>query len=88
MERTELSARMIALANSGHPRAKELRDKADAFDRANHGAFLDPPTHSLAQLKGCWAGAKRFYEICGGAPASETLGEGARIIRHALGRRR
>jgi hypothetical protein len=37
---------MIALANTGHPRAKELRDKADAFDRANHGVFLDPPTHT------------------------------------------
>jgi hypothetical protein len=31
MERIELSAKMIALADSGHPRAKELRDKADAF---------------------------------------------------------
>lgn len=77
--RTNLSSKMIALADRGHPRAKELRDKADAFDRANHGAFLDPPTHTFAQLKGCWANARRMYEICGGALPDETLGEGARI---------
>lgn len=77
--RTDLSAKMIALADSGHPRAKELRDKADAFDRANHGAFLDPPTHTFAQLKGCWANARRMYEICGGELAAESLGECARI---------
>lgn len=88
MDRTELSARMIALANSGPPRAKELRDKADAFDRAAHGAFLDPPTHSLAQLMGCLEGARRVYEICGGALADETLGECARIKQRAVGRRR
>jgi hypothetical protein len=78
---------MIALANSGHPRAKELRDKADAFDRANKGAFLDPPTHTVAQLMGCLEGARRFFEICGGALADETLVGCARIKRHAKGGR-
>jgi hypothetical protein len=67
------------------PRAKELREKADA--RANKGAFLDPPTHSLAQLMGCLEGARRFFEICGGALAEETVGQCARIKQHAYGRR-
>ena len=49
IRRTDLSATMIALANSGHPRAKGLRDKADAFG-ANHGIFFDLPTHTRAQL--------------------------------------
>lgn len=39
IRRTDLSATMIALANSGHPRAKGLRDKADAFG-AHHGKRL------------------------------------------------
>jgi hypothetical protein len=79
VERTDLSTKMIALANRGHPRAKELRDKAEAFARANHGAFLDPPTHTMAQLKGCWAGARRMYELCTGDLPAQTLGENARI---------
>ena len=86
--RTDLSAKMIAPANSGHPRAKELRDKADAFDRANHGVFLDPPTHTRAQLMGCLGGARRLFELCGGRLEEQTLGECARIRLHAHGMRR
>jgi hypothetical protein len=86
--RTDLSAKMIALANKGHPRAKELRDKADAFDRANNGIFQDPPTHTRAQLMGCLGGARRLFELCGGTLAEETLGECARIRLHAHGMRR
>jgi hypothetical protein len=87
-ERTDLSAKMIALASSGHPRAKELRDKAEAFDRANRGVFLDPPTHTTAQLYGCLAGARRMFELCGGKLTEETLGECAVIRQRAYGRRR
>lgn len=31
---TDLSQKMRALADTGHPRADELREKADAFDHA------------------------------------------------------
>jgi hypothetical protein len=72
---------------AGQYRAKELRDKADAFDRANHGVFLDPPTHTRAQLMGC-SDARRLFELCGGRLEDQTLGECARIRLHAHGMRR
>jgi hypothetical protein len=40
VERTDLALRMIALANRGHVRAKEMREKADQFDAAIRGNFV------------------------------------------------
>lgn len=63
--RTDLSEKMHALADSGHPRAAELREKADAFDAATHGFMAtDPPTHTAKQQLGTWARASRVYSEC------------------------
>lgn len=66
--RTDLSEKMHALADSGHPRAIELRAKADAFDKATHGFMVaQPQTHTVAQQLGTWARASRLFTECGGA---------------------
>lgn len=62
--RTDLSQWMHALADKGHARAAELREKADAFDAASHGFIAEPPTHTVAQMVGSWARARRVYVEC------------------------
>ena len=65
IERTDLSKWMHALADKGHPRAAELRDKADACDAASHGFVIaNPQTHTVAQMVGSWARAHRLYREC------------------------
>lgn len=65
--RTDLSELMHALADSGHPRAVELREKADAFDVATHGYVVaNPQTHTVAQMIGSWARARRVWCECTG----------------------
>lgn len=65
--RTDLSELMHALADSGHARAVELREKADAFDVATHGFMVaQPQTHTVRQQLGAWARASRVYSECGG----------------------
>jgi hypothetical protein len=59
--RTDLSNQMHALADAGHARHVELREKADAFDAAADGNFTAPPTHTSQQLLGTWARARRVY---------------------------
>lgn len=66
--RTELSIRMHALADGGHERAAELREKADAFDVATAGLYGVTPTHTVFQLMGCWARARRAWSECTGEP--------------------
>jgi hypothetical protein len=65
--RTDLSEKMHALADSGHPRAIELRIKADAFDEATHGFLVaQPQTCTVAQQVRAWARASRLFSECGG----------------------
>lgn len=54
-ERTPLSIKLHQIADSGHPRAVELREKADAFDKATE-AFSDSK-----KILGTWARARRLY---------------------------
>lgn len=63
--RTDLSEKMHVLADSGHIRAAELREKADAFDAATHGFMVcNPQTHTVKQQLGTWARANRVYSEC------------------------
>jgi hypothetical protein len=63
--RTDLSEKMHALADSGHPRAVELRERADDFDAATHGFMVcNPQTHTVKQQLGTWARANRVYTEC------------------------
>lgn len=67
--RTDLSELMHALADSGHERAVELREKAEAFDAATHGFMVaQPPTHTVKQMVGSWARARRVHCECTGRP--------------------
>lgn len=64
--RTELSKRMLALAESGHARSVELREKADAFDVATAGFYADPQTVTVQKFMGAYARARRLWcEITG-----------------------
>jgi hypothetical protein len=65
--KADLSIKMHALADKGHPRAAELREKADAFDAATKGFMgTNPPTHTVKQMVGSWARASRVFSECGG----------------------
>lgn len=66
--RTALSERMHALADTGHDRATELREKADAFDVATAGAFAVPPTSTVPKLLGTFARARRLWCDITGEP--------------------
>ena len=66
MNRTNLSILMHALADKGHPRAAELREKADAFDAATHGFMGLPQTRTVKQQLGAWARAHRLHYECTG----------------------
>lgn len=66
--RTALSERMHALADTGHARAVELREKADAFDVATAGLFTVPPTCSVPKMVGCFARARRLWCDITGEP--------------------
>lgn len=59
--RTDLSEKMYALADSGHPRADELREKADAFDVATAGFQAEPQTCTVQKFVGCFARARRLW---------------------------
>lgn len=63
---SKLGDRMRALADSGHPLAEELRQKAAAFDAsasANAGDTWDPK-----RMLGAWARARRLWCDCTGEP--------------------
>ena len=58
MPATPLSTVMRALADDGHPRADELRQRADEFD-----AKVGGETRSML---GAWARAKKLWAECTG----------------------
>lgn len=66
--KTVISVKMYALADKGHPRADELRQKARAFDEATHGLMsVHPATHTVKQMVGCWDRAARVFDECNSA---------------------
>ena len=67
-ERDGLHDKMRALAEAGHPRAAELREKADAFQSAAEGLYAEPQTVDVKTFMGCWARARRLWSECSGDP--------------------
>jgi hypothetical protein len=63
-----LHSKMRALADTGHPKAGELREKADAFEAAAKGFYSDPQTVPVQKFMGAWARARRLYSECSGEP--------------------
>lgn len=66
MTATTLGNQMRALADNGHARASELRLSAAKFDEATNGLNAEPPTHTVKQMLGCWARARRIWCDCTG----------------------
>lgn len=67
--RTALSKRMHALADTGHPRAAELREKADAFDAATTAHYDPKHTPETAKrMLGAFARARRLWCDITGEP--------------------
>lgn len=65
---TELGDRMRALADEGHGRAQELRDKAQAFDNAANGFYSEPQTVTVKSFLGAFARARALWCECSGEP--------------------
>ena len=61
---SDLGDRMRALADEGHPRASELREKAEAFDKANPANAGD--NWDAQRMLGAWARARRLWCDCTG----------------------
>lgn len=57
-----LMDRMRALADSGHPRADDLRREADALDHVCDKDF------NVKRMVGTWARARRVWSECSGEP--------------------
>lgn len=58
--------KMRELADDGHVRADELRDKADAFKAATEGYYAETQTVSAPKFLGCFARARKLWcEITG-----------------------
>mgnify|MGYP000895492783 CR=1 FL=1 len=68
MERTDLSEKMHALADSGHAEAKDLREKADAFDAATKGFYGEPQTVDVRKFMGAYARARKAWCAATGEP--------------------
>lgn len=66
-ERTPLSQQMHALADTGHARGVELRERADAFDTASRGVVAGWPD-TMKRMLGAWARARRCWSECSGEP--------------------
>ena len=67
---SNLGDRMRALADTGHSRADELREKASAFDEACRGFYAEEQTVSAPQFLGAFARARKLWcEITGDALA-------------------
>lgn len=65
---TPLAVRMRALAATGHARAAELIEKADALDVATEGYMHNPPTVTAAGFVGHFARARVLWCACSGEP--------------------
>lgn len=62
----KLWERMRALAAKGHARAAELREHADALEKATAGFFADNQTVTVQKFMGAWARARKLWcEITG-----------------------
>lgn len=66
MIETDLAKKMRALAATGHPRAAELIEKADAFDKAINDS--NTPVVTARSVVGRWARARRVWSECSGEP--------------------
>jgi hypothetical protein len=65
---TNLSDKMRALADTGHPRATELREKANEFDKNTAGFYAENQTCDVETFMGSWARARRLWCQCTGDP--------------------
>lgn len=65
---TDLGDKMRALAETGHTRAAELREKATEFDAAVSGGEINPfrPIEAAKKMLGAWARARRLWCECTG----------------------
>jgi len=61
---TILADKMIKLAEEGHPRSQELREKASAFEEAAKGFYASPQTATVEHFMDCWARARTLYAAC------------------------
>lgn len=60
-DRQSLSDRMRELADTGHPRAGELREKARLMDEGTAGFYAEPQTVDVKTFVGRWARARRLW---------------------------
>ena len=60
-----MGAKMRALADSGHPRASELRAKADEFEAT---MAVSDEKWDARKMLGAWARARRLWCDCTGEP--------------------
>lgn len=65
---TPLSNNMRDLANSGHERASELREKAEALDIAVGTVNENPYALNIKKMFGAWSRARRVWSECSGEP--------------------
>lgn len=65
---TDLSDKMKTLANNCHVKAKELIEKADAFDSAANGFYSQPQTVNVKSFLGAWARARKLWCEVSGEP--------------------
>ena len=63
-----LVSKMQALASSGHPRAAELTEKADALADGVAGYYGDPQTITVQSFLGRYARARLLWRDCTGEP--------------------
>lgn len=65
---TPLAQKMCALADSGHPRADELREVAAEFEKATAGFWTADQTVTVQAFMGAYARARRLWCQCSGEP--------------------
>lgn len=62
---TALADKMRQMANTGHPRATELRERADALDSAAEGFMcVEAPRVSAPAFLSTWAKARLLWCEC------------------------
>jgi hypothetical protein len=58
--------KMRKLADAGHERADDLREKADAFEQAANGFYAEEQTVGAKSFLGAFARARRLWCDCTG----------------------